>query len=73
MVYTSSGLSWLSYFFWGLGAKWQEGTIGHVIVPQAPEAGHGAGAGEAGDAGWAGPQGGAGAPQQGKGAQCCPP
>lgn len=54
---------------WGLGAKWEEGPSGHVIVSQAAEARHGAGAGEAGDAGRAGPQGGAGAAQQGQGAQ----
>lgn len=38
-------------FFWGLGAKREEGASGHVIVPQAPETCHRARAGEAGDAG----------------------
>ena len=63
MACTSSEPSWPSSDFWGLGAKREEGASGHVVVPQAPEAGHRAGAGEAGDAGWAGPQGGAGAPK----------
>lgn len=54
---------WPSYVFRSLGAKWEEGASGYVIVPEAPEARHRAGAGEAGDAGWAGPKGGAGAPK----------